>query len=81
MDYSKKGIRKLQKQLLSRTQKRIRRFGLILIQLLVIAVIGGGALGLCLGIGAFRGILASSPDIGNIDVTPSGMVTFPGSAS
>ena len=76
MDYSKKGIRKLQKQLLSRTQKRIRRFGLILIQLLVIAVIGGGALGLCLGIGAFRGILASSPDIGNIDVTPSGFSTF-----
>ena len=76
MNYGKHAIRKLQRELTSRSKKRLRHLSLTLIHLSLISFIGVCALVLCLGLGAFRGVLDTSPDISNIDVTPSGFSTF-----
>ena len=71
MNYSKKGIRKKQQQLNSKSTKFGKMFLLTFLKafliccLTVVIVVG------CLGIGMFKGILASAPDISNLDVTPS----------
>lgn len=76
MNYSKKGIRKKQQKLNSKSTKFGKMFLLaflkaILICILTVVIIGG-----CMGIGMFKGILASAPDISNLDVTPSGYATL-----
>ncbi|MBP3735920.1 MAG: transglycosylase domain-containing protein, partial [Lachnospiraceae bacterium] len=76
MNFGRRSVEKLQKSLTSRSVKRMRRLGLSMIHLGIVAVIGAGILLMCLGIGAFRGVLDTAPDIGHIDVTPSGFSTF-----
>ena len=49
---------------------------LCLVELILIAILAVGIIGVSAGIGVFRGILASAPDITNIDVSPSGYSTF-----
>ncbi len=76
MNYSKKGIRARQKALNSISGKWGRKIGFTLFQLLLLACIGVAIIGISAGIGTFRGVIATAPDIGNIDVTPTGFSTF-----
>ncbi len=76
MNYTKKGIKKKAQSLTSTGAKLGKKFRLIIGQLLIIAIVAAGVIGIALGIGVFRGIIASSPDISNIDVAPSGFSTF-----
>ena len=76
MNYGKKGVRRKQQALHAASPKWARKIGFALIQLILIAVIGAGIIGLSAGIGIFKGVLATAPDIGNIDVTPTGFSTF-----
>ncbi|MCM1088034.1 MAG: transglycosylase domain-containing protein [Muribaculaceae bacterium] len=76
MNYGKKGVRKKQKALNSKSTKWGKKLGFTFIQVMLIFIISVGVLGACAGIGVFKGILATAPDIGNIDVTPSGFSTF-----
>lgn len=76
MNYSKKGIKKKQKQLNSTSIKIEKMFLLYFLKAILVCVIGIGIVGCCMGIGMFNGILASSPDISTLDVTPSGYATF-----
>lgn len=76
MNYSKKGVRKKQQAFHSTGKKWSRKIVFIFVQVFLIAMIGLAIIGVSAGIGAFRGILATAPDIGNIDVTPSGFSTF-----
>lgn len=76
MNYSKKGVRKKQQALHSTGKKWSRKIVFTFVQIFLIAMIGLAIIGMSAGIGAFRGILATAPDIGNIDVTPSGFSTF-----
>ena len=76
MNYSKKGIKKRQKQLNSTSTKIEKMFLLYFLKAVLICFIGIGIIGACMGIGMFNGILASSPDISTLDVTPSGYATF-----
>ena len=76
MNYGKKGVRKKQQALHATGKKWTRKIGFAFVQLCLIAVIGAGIIGLSAGIGIFRGVLATAPDIGNIDVTPTGFSTF-----
>ena len=76
MNYGKKGVRKRQQALHATGKKWTRKIGFAFVQLCLIAVIGAGIIGLSAGIGIFRGVLATAPDIGNIDVTPTGFSTF-----
>ena len=76
MNYGKRGVRRRQQALHATPKKWARKIGFTFVQLCLIAVIGVGIIGLSAGIGIFRGVLATAPDIGNIDVTPTGFSTF-----
>ena len=56
--------------------RRAHKVSLLLSTLLLIILIGSVSLAAHLAVGAFRGVLASAPDISHIDVTPSGFSTF-----
>lgn len=76
MNYGKRGVRKKQQALHSTGKKWTRKIGFTFVQLCLLCIIGAGIIGLSAGIGIFRGVLATAPDIGNIDVTPTGFSTF-----
>lgn len=76
MNYGKKGVRKKQQALNSTSKKLVKKIGFTFVQIFLIALIGVAIIGTSAGIGIFKGILATAPDIGNIDVTPSGFSTF-----
>ena len=76
MNYSKRGIRKRQLDLNARGPKWSRKFILLFIEAILVCVVGGGILCCALGIGVFKGILASAPDISTLTVAPSGRSSF-----
>ncbi|MBP3476163.1 MAG: transglycosylase domain-containing protein [Lachnospiraceae bacterium] len=76
MNYGKKGVRKKQQTLNSTSKKWGKKLGFTFIQIFLLALIGVAIIGTCAGIGIFKGVLATAPDIGNIDVTPTGFSTF-----
>lgn len=76
MNYSKKGVQKKQKALNSKSVKWGKKLGVTFLEVILILVIGAGIIGISAGIGVFKGILATAPDISNIDVSPSGFSTF-----
>ena len=76
MNYGKKGIRRKQKALHSTSVKWGRKFSLIITKLLLAGLLGVAVVGASAGLGVFKGILSSAPDISHIDVSPSGFSTF-----
>ncbi len=76
MNYGKKGIRRKQKALHSTSVKWGRKFSLIITKLLLAGLLGVVVVGASAGLGVFKGILSSAPDISHIDVSPSGFSTF-----
>lgn len=76
MNYGRQGLEKREKELNSRAVKRSNKVGLIIGMLLLCVLIGATVLVICVGMGAFRGIIDDAPDISKIDVTPSGYSTF-----
>lgn len=76
MNYSRAGIRSRQLKLNDRGPKWGKKLVLILIVAVFVGVIGVTILGVSAGIGVFRGILDSAPDISTIDVTPRGQSSF-----
>ncbi|MDE5932041.1 MAG: penicillin-binding protein, partial [Lachnospiraceae bacterium] len=76
MNYSKRGVRKKQKALNAKGGKWGKKLGFTFVQVFLLFLISIAVLGASAGIGVFKGILATAPDIGNIDVTPSGFSTF-----
>lgn len=75
MNYSRKGVQRKQRQLNSKGTKIKKMFGITFIKAILICIISFIIILGCLGIGAFRGILNTAPDISTIDVTPSGYAT------
>ena len=75
MDYSREGVRRKQRQLNSKGTKIKKMLGLTFVKAILICLFSGTVIGACLGIGMFKGILASTPDFSTIDVTPSGYAT------
>ena len=75
MNYNKKSVRQREKRLESqnmRKKKKVKLYTyriLVVVFLAVIAVTGG------IGIGTFRGIIASAPKISEISIEPTGFVT------
>lgn len=76
MNYGKSGVRAKQKALKAKSSKWGRKFAVTCVELTLAAVIGLGICGIAAGIGAFRGILASTPKIRLEDVVPSGQATI-----
>ncbi len=75
MNYSREGIKRKQRALTSRGTKIKKMLGINLIKAFMICMFSGAIIGACLGIGMFKGILATTPDISTIDVTPTGYAT------
>jgi penicillin-binding protein 1A len=76
MNYSKRGVRKKQQAFNSTSKKWGKKFAFTFVQIFLLAMIGLAIVGASAGIGIFKGVLATAPDIGNIDVTPTGFSTF-----
>ena len=76
MNYGKKGVRAKQRALNSKVTKLERKLLLSIVKLTLIAIIGLCVCGVSAGIGAFRGILASTPTIRLGDVVASGQATI-----
>ncbi len=76
MNYGKKGVRRRQKDLNSKSVKVKKMLTVNVLKTILAVVIGIGIIGLCLGLGVFKGIISSVPDISNISVSPIGFSTF-----
>ena len=76
MNYGKKSVKKKQKSLNAKSVKWGKKLGFTFVQVFLVFLISISVIGACAGIGVFRGILATAPDISNIDVTPTGFSTF-----
>ena len=76
MNYGKKGIKAKQKALNSKGGKWGRKLALLILQLSIVCVLVVGIIGASAAFGIFKGIIATSPDISNIDVSPTGFSTF-----
>ena len=76
MNYGKRGVRKKQKALNAKGVKWGKKLGFTFVQVVLLSLISVAIIGTCAGIGVFKGILASAPDIINLDVTPTGFSTF-----
>ncbi len=75
MNYGKKSIRRKQRQLNSKSIKFSKMFLLTFMKAILVCLLSACIVGVCLGIGMFKGILASAPDISSLDVTPTGYAT------
>ena len=76
MNYGKKGVRAKQKALNSKSAKWGRKIALTFVRVILIAIVGVGICGVAAGIGAFRGILANTPQIRLSDVVAVGEATI-----
>lgn len=76
MNYGKSGIKKRQAEINARGPKWSRKLLLWLLELVLVAVIGVGIVGASFGIGVFKSILSTAPDISKITVTPTGRSSF-----
>ncbi len=75
MNYGKKGISKIQKSLTSKKIKLKKMVIVTALKLLLIAALSTAVIGICCGLGMFKGILSSAPDINPASVLPTGYAT------
>jgi len=76
MNYGKKGIKKRQQTINARGPKWSRKLGLWVLEALLALIIGAAFVGGAFGIGVFKSILSTAPDISKITVTPTGRSSF-----
>ena len=76
MNYGKKGVRSRQKQLNAHPGRWGKKITLFILELFLVAIVSVGVIGAAAGFGVFSGIIASAPDMANLDVAPSGFSTF-----
>lgn len=76
MNYGKKGIHDKQLSLNAKGPKWSRKFLLLLADAIVISIISVAIIVAAMGIGVFKGILSTAPDITTISVAPTGESSF-----
>ena len=76
MNFGKKGVRKQQHELNSVSNKLGKKFSLTVMNVALLFILAAVIILTAAGIGIFKGIIDTAPDISNIDVTPSGFSTF-----
>ncbi len=76
MNYGKRGIIKVQKSLTSKTIKFKKLFFVTALKLLLVGALSLMIVGVCFGIGAFKGILSSAPEVDPASVFPQGYATI-----
>ncbi|MCL2718947.1 MAG: transglycosylase domain-containing protein [Lachnospiraceae bacterium] len=76
MNYSKKGVKSKQRNMQATGSKWGRKLILVILNLALIGVISAGIIAASASFGIFKGVIDTSPDIGGIDVVPSGFKSF-----
>lgn len=75
MNYSKKGVARKEKQITSSALLIRKKFTVIFFKTILVCLFAAVVIGGCAGIGAFKGIIASAPDISDIDPSPTGYLS------
>ncbi len=75
MNYGKKGVSRKEKQITSTSTLVRKKFSVIFFKTLLICFLAAVVVGGCAGIGIFKGIIDSAPDISDIDPTPTGYLS------
>lgn len=75
MNYGKKGIVDTQKSLTSKSVKLKKMCCISALKLILISLLAVICIGVCLGIGIFKGIIYSAPSISTLDLVPTGYAT------
>ncbi|MBD5552426.1 MAG: PBP1A family penicillin-binding protein [Lachnospiraceae bacterium] len=76
MNYGRKGVRNRQKQLNAHPGRWGKKITLFVFELFLAAAVSVGIIAAAAGFGIFNGIIATAPDMENLDVSPSGFSTF-----
>lgn len=76
MNYGKKSTSKKRNSLVSRSSMMGKRAHVSFIRVLFLSLIAVCVIGVCLGIGAFKGVIDNAPDVDDIDIMPLGYATF-----
>lgn len=76
MNYGKKSTSKKRNALVSRSSMMGKRAHVSFIRVLFFSLIAVCVIGVCLGIGAFKGVIDNAPDVDDIDIMPLGYATF-----
>lgn len=75
MNYGKKGVAQREKQITSSALLIRKKFTVIFLKSLLVCFLAVAVIGGCAGIGVFKGIIASAPDISDIDPSPTGYLS------
>lgn len=76
MNYSKKSTAKKRTALISRSSMMGKRARVSFIRVLFVSLIVLCIAVTCLGVGSFRGVIDTAPDVDDIDIMPLGYATF-----
>lgn len=75
MNYGKRSTRIRSEKVDSKSTKVRKRFGVILCKVILALLIVFAVIGVCAGLGVYKGIIDSAPDISKLDVVPTGYST------
>ncbi len=75
MNYGKKGILRKEAQVSSSASMICKKFTFIFLKALLVCCLAAAVIGGCAVFGIYKGILASAPDISDIDPTPTGFLS------
>ncbi len=76
MKYGKKAVRKKQRDLNSRSTKWGKKVAITILQVILWMILIVGIIGASGAIGIFKGVIATAPDMSDIDVSPANFSTF-----
>ncbi len=76
MNYGKKSTLEKRKALTSRSSMVGTRANVSFIRILFLSLITLCVMGLCMGIGSFKGIIDNAPKVSEVNITPLGAATF-----
>ena len=76
MHFGKNDVAKKREKLTSSSSMVGKKAGVSALRVLFLSLIAVGFIGVCAGIGAFRGIIDNTPDISEVNISPAGQATF-----
>ena len=76
MNYGKKAVSRKRNSLISRSSMLGKKAHVSFIRILFLGLIALFVMAVCLGVGAFRGVIADAPDVDTVDIMPLGYASF-----
>ena len=76
MNLGRKNVLDKKEALNSPSAKRKKKAGVSVLRVILYSILAVFTIVICLGIGAYRGIIASAPDISDVNIMPMGYATF-----